>query len=230
MEWAIEQAWRNAMSRPGVHLFDGPMCRMESLDPFPGQMRIAVSKTSYKPFLGTNLSNSHLAERYGQSALANAIGLSCLLLSGDGYALLGRRNDAVAYYPGRVHPFSGALEPADEIDVFAEIRRELREELSLRESDIRDLVCTGIAEDRSLLQPEMIFAAQTGLDRRTLEAQLDPQEHRGLWSVARSAQAFDAALGSGERFTPVGVAALLLWGRIAFGQDWFARHQQRIRG
>ncbi|HWP40850.1 MAG TPA: NUDIX hydrolase, partial [Tepidisphaeraceae bacterium] len=182
------------------------------------------------PFLGTNLNNSHLAARYGPAALANPIGLSCLLLSGDGYALLGRRNDSVAYYPGRVHPFSGALEPADDIDVFAEIRRELREELSLSQADIHELVCAGIAEDRSLRQPEMIFAAQTGLDRRTLQAQLDPREHQALWSVGHSAQAFDAALRGDVPFTPVGVAALLLWGRIAFGDDWFVSHQQRMRG
>ena len=40
------------------------------------------------------------------------------LLTRDGWLLYGRRNATVAYYPNRVHPFAGTLEPGDLADVF----------------------------------------------------------------------------------------------------------------
>src|SRR5262245_30943258 len=125
VEQLIDVAWDEKMRRPGIHLFDGPMCRLESLDAREGDMRLTFSRTSYKPFMGTNLTNPHLADRFGQGVLANPVGLSALLISSDGFLMLGKRNDSVAYYPGRVHPFSGALEPSDPLDIFADIRREL---------------------------------------------------------------------------------------------------------
>ena len=43
-------------------------------------MHLTLSPTSYKPFLGTNLSNAKLADKYGHKILANPVGLSCLMI------------------------------------------------------------------------------------------------------------------------------------------------------
>src|SRR5262245_40887019 len=109
----IERAWAEATTRPGVHLFDGPMCRLESFSATPQDLQLVFSETSYKPFLGTNISNPQLFDRFGPSVMANPVGASPALITADGFQLMGRRNASVAYYPNRVHPFSGALEPRD---------------------------------------------------------------------------------------------------------------------
>jgi hypothetical protein len=56
--------------------------------------------------------------------------------------------------------------------------------------------------------------------RREIEARLDDTEHRGAWATPTTAQGVEAALASGEAFTPVGVAAMVLWGATAFGREW----------
>ncbi|HEY7119894.1 MAG TPA: NUDIX domain-containing protein [Tepidisphaeraceae bacterium] len=225
----IEAAWREATARPGVHLFDGPMCRLESWEATPQHLSVALSETSYKKFLGTNLTNPGLADRYGPSVLASPVGVSPALLTADGYLMMGRRNASVAYYPHRIHPFAGALDPAD-ADPFEAIRRELNEELGFAPEDVTDMRCTGVAEDVSIRQPELIFFARANRTRAEVEAALDRTEHHDTWSVVAQAQevaqaieeAAAAAAGEGE-FTPVGLASLLLYGRIAFGEGWFAR-------
>jgi hypothetical protein len=221
VEELIEQSWQSAMSRPGVLLFDGPMCRLESLESRGDQLHLQLSRTSYKIFMGTNLTHAELADQYGAGILANPIGLSAALISSDGFLLLGRRNANVAYYPSRVHPFAGALEPGEPLDVFEDVRRELREELSLEEDDVREIVCTGMANDLSLRQPEMIFAVRSNRDRRQIESQLDHEEHRGVWVSGIDRKSIEAALASNEQFTPVARAAILLWGRLEFGDEWF---------
>jgi hypothetical protein len=218
----IDAAWARVTARPGVSLFDGPMCRMERWDA-GDVLRLSLSRTGYKAFLGTNLSHPELADRLGRAALANPVGVSPALVTRDGFLLLGRRNARVAYYPNRLHPFAGSLEPRANLNVFDEVRRELHEELQLGPTDVARVVCTGIAEDVSIRQPELIFAAESTLGRDAILARLLDDEHHAGWSCPATAWGVEAALASGEPFTPVAIAALLLWGRSTFGVDWFNR-------
>jgi hypothetical protein len=178
--------------------------------------------------MGTNMANPESAERFGQQALANPVGMSCAVVSSNGVLLMGRRNERVAYYPGRIHPFAGALEPGEPTDVFEEIRRELHEELSLADADVADLLCLGMAEDELLCQPELIFLARIALPCTAIESNLSQQEHRSIWAVAPEAAAVEAVLDDVTAITPIGVATLLLWGRWQFGETWFEKRRPRF--
>lgn len=211
VEAAIDSAWRQATARPGIHLFDGPMCRLESFAASAHSLHLQLSPTSYKVFFGTNMSNAQLADEFGREVLANPVGLSAALISADGFLLLGRRNASVAYYPNRVHPFAGALEPRDGSDVFAAIGRELAEELSLGPQDVRDTRCVGLVEDPALRQPELIFRVESRLTRDQIERQLDAAEHRSCLA-ASTAPAELIKLLQDPTLTPVatGLVRLLL--------------------
>jgi hypothetical protein len=211
VERAIDAAWDRAGARPGVHLFDGPMCRLESFGSSTDELRLVLSPTSYKPFLGTNLSNPHFADRFGASALANSVGCSVALTTRDGWLLLGMRGDRVAYHPERVHPFAGSLEPADATtDVFHVVPRELGEELNLSPSHIADVACLGLIADDEIRQPELVFTATTDLTRATLESQLDRMEHDAIWPVRTDAASIASATAD-PILTPVAVGTLKLW-------------------
>jgi 8-oxo-dGTP pyrophosphatase MutT (NUDIX family) len=196
-----------ASARLGDKLFDGAMCRLESWSASPAELRLTLSHTSYRPFLGTNLAN---AACLTPDVMANPVGLSTVLETCDGWLLLGRRNDSVAYYPNRVHPFAGALEPADSLDVFQDVRRELREELAMTPADIADIRCLGMAEDLALRQPELIFHVLSTRTRRETESNLDPAEHVATYALpaadVRSAESIDDPI-----LTPVAAASLVLW-------------------
>jgi 8-oxo-dGTP pyrophosphatase MutT (NUDIX family) len=196
------------------------MCRMESWKSSDEFLEIALSETSYKPFIGTNLAHPEWVEKYGRDVMANPVGVSPALETLDGFLLLGRRNGSVAYYPQRTHPFAGALEPRDGGNLFAAVRRELAEELSLRAEDVLEIRCTGIAEDLALRQPELLFRVRTALTRAQVVAQVHQEEHGDSVAVAADAMAVERFI-SDPTLTPVAVASLLLWGRVAFGEVWF---------
>jgi 8-oxo-dGTP pyrophosphatase MutT (NUDIX family) len=223
VESAIELAWEKALGQPGVHLFDGPMCRLESWQATEEHLTLVLSQSSYKAFLGTNMAHPDFADNHGPAVMANPVGLSAPVLTSDQRLLLGLRNHAVAYYPGRVHPFAGSLEP-DDSDVFTAIYRELKEELALAPSEIIDLRCTGIAEDQNLRQPELTFIAEASLTAAEIESRLDPAEHTAIWSIPATANDVQNVLANDNRFTPVAIASLLLWGRLRFGEAWFGRN------
>jgi 8-oxo-dGTP pyrophosphatase MutT (NUDIX family) len=229
VDQAIESAWQETTARPGVHLFDGPMCRLESWRASTDRLGFTLSYTTYKTFLGTNLTHPELADRFGQQILANPVGVSPALLTADNFLIMGRRNASVAYYPNRIHPFAGALDPSD-ANPFTAIRRELQEELSLTDKDVPKIYLTGIAEDLSIRQPELIFLAGSPRTRKEIESALDHTEHHATWSTPATPDAVEATLHSGESFTPVAVAAMLLFARQAFGEQFFAQHAAHFTG
>ncbi|HEX4056294.1 MAG TPA: hypothetical protein VHX86_18695 [Tepidisphaeraceae bacterium] len=219
IEKQIEQAWRQAQSRPGIKLFDGPMCRLERFHARE-KLELELTRTSYKIFWGTNLTNPALGDKYGPDILANPIGLSCALESSDGYLMLGRRSASVAYYPLRIHPFAGSLEPAERVDVFADVERELAEELAFSPPDIARVVCIGMVEDVSIRQPELVFHVRSTRPRSRIEQMLDAAEHEACVAIEPSPQALEAALKN-PALTPVALGTALLWGRGRFGAPWF---------
>lgn len=156
--------------------------------------------------------------------LANPVGLSSAVLSSDGFLIFGRRNDRVAYYPGRIHPFAGAAEPAESLDLFAEVRRELTEELRFQADDILDLRCAALVEDRSLRQPELIFRCRSTRSRDWIIEQLDQAEHHSAWYMPANANGLAAALADSAHFTPVAIATLLVFGKAYIGDEWFNVH------
>src|SRR5205823_1551705 len=130
----------------------------------------------------------HFADQFGPDVMANPVGVSPILLSSDNYLILGRRNATVAYYPNRLHPFAGALEPTDVVsdraDVFAAIERELREELNFSPGDLVEIRCLGLVQEPALRQPEMIFHARSRRTRDEIERSVDAKEHGGSIAIA----------------------------------------------
>jgi 8-oxo-dGTP pyrophosphatase MutT (NUDIX family) len=222
---AIERTWTEFKARPGVHLFDGPLARLEHWRVVGDRLEMAFSRTSYKPFLGTNGRHAARAAALGQHALANGTGTSAALATADGQLVFGLRGPGVALYPGCAHPFGGCLEPHDPLDVFADIRRELREECGVQAEDLSDLRVVAIGEDRGLRQPELTFVARTILPVATVIARLDPSEHHGTWTVAATPAAVAEALHDGRPMTALTRLTLLAYGGLAFGEAWFEAHQ-----
>lgn len=178
VERAIDEAWVATNKRPGVQLFDGPVCRLERFAvEADGSLRVDVSKTSYRVNIGTNFVNPHLADEHGPEVMANPLGVSAGLISADNFLIFGRRNGSVAYYPHRLHPFAGSLEVRDAINLFDDCRRELREEISLQAGEVASIELIGIVEDRKLRHPESIFRVRSTLTRDEIQAKVDPVEH-----------------------------------------------------
>jgi len=222
---AIDAAWNAATTTPGVRLFDGQVARLESysLNSSPtgsATLSVALSPTSYRVVVGTNFANPQLADTFGDDVMANPLGVSTGVLTADGYWMMGWRNRSVAYYPARVHPFAGSLEVREHVDLFDDVRRELREELAMSAESIDQIICVGLACDKALGHPESVFLTVSRLSRDQISAQLDDDEHDAIWSTPASPAATRSAL-SDAALTPIAKATLLLNGRERFGVDWF---------
>lgn len=226
-EWAKLEA--DCRAKNAV-LFNGKLLRHIRHETDDGRFTIHVGPTDYAAFMGTNFFNPHRADEFGWENYSNAIGTSATVITDDGWLLLGRRNERVACMAGYVHTFGGGLEPDDRrpdgtFDIFAAIRRELQEELSIGPDEIRELVCMGLIRDRSIRQPELIFNAYICSNREDVLGRLrhdDPhEEHESIVSCRDTPQAIVPFIRSTERIAPVAVGALCQHGRKHHGPQWY---------
>jgi 8-oxo-dGTP pyrophosphatase MutT (NUDIX family) len=208
VEDAVDEAWLRESSRPGVALFDGPVCRLEAFDIEGDVLGLAVSKTSYRINVGTNFCNPHLADVFGPQVMANPVGVSCGLISADSFLMMGRRNGRVAYYPYKVHPFAGSVEVREAIDVFDDALRELREEIGLQANEITSIRCVGLAEDLALRHPESLFIAYTSRTREQIESSVHADEHGGSEAIRCEPSFLEAALHRDD-LTPIAKAVVM---------------------
>jgi len=227
LDSSIDTAWQAAQRASGVRLFDGPVCRLERSTVIGETLELDLSQTSYRIFVGTNLSGR--ASEIPAESRANPMGVSVGVISEDNFLLLGVRSDAVAYYSRKLHPFAGTIDPQDRDNVFDTARRELREELNLEPASLESIVCVGLVEDAMLLQPELIFVARAGLPAERIARQVDPVEHSRIWSIPADAASIDHALNASRgEFTPVALATLLFVGRMLGGSPRFESHAGTI--
>ncbi len=232
VEALIAQTWERKCAEAkekGVLLYDGELARLLRCRVTPASLHLDLGPGCYRDFVGTNLHNAAAVVEHGDDCLGNPCGVSSNVITADGFLLLGRRNDRVAYHPGFLHPFGGALEADDRaarrFDLFSAARRELCEELRLTPDEIRALTCIGLVRDREMLQPEFLFDAVLTLCLSDVLARFDPlaphQEHARLESCFDLPEEVIPFLSRSRPVAPIGEGGLLLHGRHEWGKDWY---------
>lgn len=232
VEALIAQTWERKSAEAkekGILLYNGELARLLRCQASPASLHLELGPGCYRDFVGTNLHNAAAVAACGDDCLGNPCGVSSNVITADGFLLLGRRNDRVAYHPGTLHPFGGALEADDRaaqrFDIFSAARRELCEELRLAPDEIRALTCIGLIRDREILQPEFLFDAVLTLSLSDVRARFDPlaqdQEHSRLESCFDLPEEVIPFLSRSKPVAPIGEGGLLLHGRHEWGMDWY---------
>jgi 8-oxo-dGTP pyrophosphatase MutT (NUDIX family) len=228
---AVEWERRTAQAKEtGQILFNGGLARYVGHQVGDGCLQITVGPTDYRDFVGTNLYNNRRVEEFGWRRFANPVGTTALIVSADGYIVLGRRSERVAYHGGYLHTIGGALEARDcadpeHIDAFAAVLRELSEEVKITDAEVTSIECIGLARDTEILQPELLFEVRVSVPADDLCVRLDrtdpQQEHVGLEYCPDRPEAVVDFLHDSAPFAPVAAAAMMLRGSLTWGDEWY---------
>lgn len=239
----IEQTWRNETQRAGAAgrmLFNGKLCRLNSAIYKNSTLKLELGEVTFKEFLGTNLTHAYLRYTHGPEVLADALGTSAVIRTGDGFLLLGKRSKSVLYHAGRIHPVGGIVEACKDEgesknappDPFESIAMEISQEININE--YTDVKCLGLVRDKHIIQPELVFDIAIKPDfaqvRRFASTASDAQEHAELIPVRdHPASAVTFIEQNFCELTPVAMASLLLHGLRHWGSGWFAATRGYLR-
>lgn len=232
VESAISRTWEAevAVAEPKQRtLFDGRLLRLIDYFGSTEEVQLHLGWTTYREFLGTNAFNASLAKKSGPDCLANPLGISAVVRTSDGMLVFGRRNDSVVLHAGYLHCIGGLVDETDvhgdSVDVVGAMRRELLEEMPIAGSEITGLRVVGIVRDRAILQPELVFDARIDVRWPDLRARFDrlreAQEHARLEAVPDRSEAIGPFLVHSAPVAPVSEAAVLVYGKGAWGSGWY---------
>jgi len=241
IEDVIARTWEAKMTlaaRTDRTLYNGRLARLVRWEAPPTGLHLWLSDTCYRDFLGTNLFNAAAVARSNPRSLADALGTSCIVITPDGYIVLGLRSGRVAFHAGFLHTFGGMLEEADRrvggYDVFGGARREVVEELGVDDTEIARIVMTGMVRDRAIRQPELLFDLNTSLTRPELAARFHPGlsdgEHTAIEFLSDNPEAVVRSLVRTSQIAPVAQAGLLLHGKHNWGADWYEQTCRLLYG
>jgi 8-oxo-dGTP pyrophosphatase MutT (NUDIX family) len=170
-------------------LYNGELVR---LDRWAGKngLHLLLSITDYKSLLYSHAHAENIIFKWGKEYLSRALGVSAIVVSSDDYIFVMQNSAHVGEYPGYWDVPGGHVDlPAgDQIpDLFADISRELQEELALS-CEISQLTCMGLIETRQTFKPELLFLANCEINRRDILIEAknskDKFEFSKLWSLA----------------------------------------------
>ena len=231
IEEMIARTWEAETSiaqEEGRRLYNGRVGRLVGLEAADTSLRLTIGETNYREFLGTNLFHAAEVTRIDAAFRADALGTSALVLTSDGFAVLGLRSRNVAYHAGWLHTLGGLLEEADwtaqGYDLRASMYRELKEEVGVEAAEISDMALTGLVRDRAISQPELLFDVAVRMTRGQIRARFEARndaEHTDLVFVPDDPQGAAEFLRNRQKVTPVAQAALLLHGKHTWRSQWY---------
>ena len=178
---------------------------------------------AYRDHVGAR--DPEFRHRFGDTFLPNALAVTTFITARDKggleYFLATRRNKTHDYKPNGLHLSTGGfmeIKKSPEGDIVKEGMREATEESGVTPEDL-DLWFLGIAFDPWQNKPDAIFHASVNTPLEEIRRRKHDAENVNLWIPA--AKMLPWLLDPAEVTVPMGLAALLWYGRIMFGQAWF---------
>jgi len=226
MDTLWEQKLASAREQ-NIPLFDAPLFRfVEVQAQADGTLHLVLGDTGYKEYVTTRI--PEFAQGRKREELGNALSVCSVVETSDGYVLLDKRQ-GVDVYVGRYHVIGGFFERdrdstvTKQPDPFGAIRREIREETGILQSDIREQFCLGVVYDTATPHAEMCFLTCLTIPltevRNRIPEEDEIKQLETLFITKENLR--DFLLKNHGNISATGEPNLLMYGGVRFGEKWF---------
>jgi 8-oxo-dGTP pyrophosphatase MutT (NUDIX family) len=210
-----------------IPLFDAPLFRFVEIEAqADGTLHLLLGDTGYKEYVTTRV--PEFAQGRNREELGNALSVCSVVETSDGYVLLDKRQ-GVDVYVGRYHVIGGFFERdrdstvTKQPDPFGAVRREIREETGILQSDIREQICLGVVYDTATPHAEMCFLTSLTIPSAEVhnrKPEEDEIKQLAMLKVTES-ELREFLLKNHGNISATGEPNLLMYGGIKFGEKWF---------
>ena len=155
----IEDKWKKSCVH-NTKLFNGELFRLVNYNIENDLIEFNLSDTDYKEYVGTR--DIDFVSRFGNDKSSNPISVGAILVTLDNKIILGERSNDVDSQKSKIAVIGGNADPRydfiqDKPDIFGAMRREIVEELGIRENLISDLRIIGLVSNLERYQTFIPF-------------------------------------------------------------------------
>jgi isopentenyldiphosphate isomerase len=210
---------------------DLPLYRLLNMEINKDCLILETGLTGYKEYQATNAGKPDWATANPLEKMANPLAISTVAISADNITLLQSRASNVGEYGCKWHVTpSGHIHPPQ--SVLQAMLQELYEELGVTESEIAgEALATGLIINKEMFKPEIIALVHLNLNADYILKRQAPDrwEYKDLQPVKWERDIIARILSQNQnQWVPPGHAALLLGGRIEFGDEWMQKVRESI--
>ena len=218
----IERTWQELKERH-KRVEDLPLYRLLHARVEPRSLSLDVGLTGYKEYQGTNIQQPSWAIANPSLKMANPIGLSAVAITGDNIILMQARSDSVGEYGRHWHVTpSGHIHPPQSLS--DALTAELQEELGVDYNEVEGASSViGLIVNKENRKPELTILVHLKPLANDILTRTAPDrwEYERLQPLKWKSTVIGAWLKQHEQDSvPFGHAAILLAGRVEFGDDW----------
>jgi 8-oxo-dGTP pyrophosphatase MutT (NUDIX family) len=226
----MDSFWEQKLAIAREHnipLFDAPLFRfIEVRAKDDGTLHLVLGDTGYKEYVTTRV--PEFAQGLKREELGNALSVCSVVETSDGYILLDKRQ-GVDVYVGRYHVIGGFFERdrdstvTKKPDPFSAIRREIREETGILQSDIREQFCLGVVYDTATPHAEMCFLTCLAIPSTEIHNRIPEEDEIKQLEMLKVTEAAlrEFLLKHHGNISATGEPNLLLYGGVRFGRAWY---------
>jgi 8-oxo-dGTP pyrophosphatase MutT (NUDIX family) len=222
----IDRVWQTYLrtgSDVGITVYNGALFRLDGFERTDDHLCLKLSDTDFRECIGT--ASAEFTSAFSGLPRANPLAASVALVTADGKIIIEKRS-RVDSRRRAYHVIAGYMErerDGSEPHPFDTLKREVREELGV-ELDEAYLLATGLV--RALYGSEVCFRCRLAL---AFDEVLRIQAGLGSDSEIETLEALDDSSDAVAAFlrahpadlAPPGRACLLLYGRDAYGEEWY---------
>ena len=229
------EAWMDALwkrklafaSEQHIPLFDAPLFRLVEVETRDdGKLHLVLGDTGYKEYVTTRV--PEFAQGRKREELGNALSVCSVVETSDGYILLDKRQ-GVDVYVGRYHVIGGFFERdldstiSKQPDPFGAIRREIREETGILQTDIREQFCLGVVYDTTTPHAEMCFLTSLSIPMAEVQNRVPEENEIKQLEMLRATESElrKFLVQNHGNISATGEPNMLLYGKVKFGDEWF---------
>ena len=233
----IDAFWEQKLAtarEQNIPLFDAPLFRFVEVEATAeGTLHLVLGGTGYKEYVTTRV--LEFSQGRKREELGNALSVCSVVETSDGYILLDKRQ-GVDVYVGRYHVIGGFFERERDStvskrpDPFGAIRREIREETGILQSDIREQFCLGVVYDIATPHAEMCFLTSLTIPLTEIHNRIpEEDEIKQLETLFVTKESLrDFLLRKHGNISATGEPNLLMYGSVRFGGEWFEEMMRQL--
>lgn len=161
----INKDWQDRL-KENPYMFNGELVNFQNVTQLGGQLIIEGGVTDFKTHMAS--SGKKFKDRFRKEFVRSGAGMSAIVVTRDNYVLLAQRGKKTSKPGTMINAPAGFIDLSnknnnDEIDIFDEFKRELKEETLINPEEIKESYCAGLVRGNYTSVPDLVILAITEL-------------------------------------------------------------------
>lgn len=212
----IKKQWNDVIKKK-PSMFAGNLISMEKNNSESKYIKLDTIHTTYDDYYITK--TEEFQKTFPNEIHNRALSVGCVLVTSDNYVIMGIRDNKLALSPGKTTIVSGMVDNNDiinfkHVDIFGCVKREIKEEIGIKEDEIYDLSCIGLIDNFGQQNLFIPFFGRTSLSIKIIKERQNEGEFTEILGIKNSERELSEILENNKKLSDIVIPTFQIYLRL----------------